>query len=144
MLKLVEKDPGLTHYANELLAQIESGRPTKEALVSYQLDSLGSESLRSLASKNAFNESLILQVVAELAKREESGGYELLVEAIEINPYATGLLKEYILIALDWGLNAYSDHAMSRLETLVTAEEYEAFTEVYEARKQEASQADWQ
>ncbi|WP_370089084.1 hypothetical protein [Ekhidna sp.] len=144
LLKILKRNPELTSAANQFLDRLEhySPKPKKSYSIPI-LDSLNSEELISLGRMNAFRENQVLAVVDELKKRETSGGYELLVDALEINPYSARLLKRYILEALEWNLIEYADQGLARLKDLVTSDEYSEFKLTYEKKKKEQEEAAW-
>lgn len=144
LLKQLKKNPELTESVNQFLGRLENFRIAEPKTFSIpNLDSLNADELIRLGRMNAFHEVQVVAVVSELDSREVSGGYELLVDALEINPYSTTLLKTYIMTALDWNLVEYADQSLERLEEILTKEEYDNFSLKYEQRKQELEEASW-
>lgn len=143
LLKIIKKDPGLTNYANELLDKAQTYTASSPNYNPAILESLSDEGLLIVGRRNAFNESLILEVVDELEQRGASGGYEMMVEAIEINPYAAPLLARYSFMALDWNLIEYADQAVERLKPLLSGSDFEEFLAEYEKRKEENAKEEW-
>lgn len=144
LLKSLRRYPELTDKANEVLSRLDNYVIPKEKTRPIpSFDTMSDSALVSLGRKNAFHEEQVIAIVAELKKREASGGYEILVDAIEINPYSTRLLKEYALFALDWNLTDYADHTLSQLEGLLTSDELLEFKRLYEIKKKEMAEAEW-
>ena len=130
--------------ANDLLAQIEAFQPEEQKFEVPELTAFEIPELKSLAGANAFNEELVLATVEELVTRDStSNGYELLVEAIEINPHSPLLQKSYILTAIDLNLLSYADQSMADLQELLSAEEYDAFSLEVDARKEASIAEGW-
>lgn len=144
LLKSLKKNPELTSQANQILSRLEDySVPDKKQREIPQLKAMSDSSLVKLGRLNAFNEEQVLAVVKELKSRGASGAYELLVDATEINPYSTRLLKEYALFALDWNLTDYADHTLSQLENLLTSDELIEFRRLYEIKKKEMEKTEW-
>ncbi|MEM7298236.1 MAG: hypothetical protein AAF391_08225, partial [Bacteroidota bacterium] len=143
LLKIVKNDPGLTESANGLLDKLETYSPSQKSYPVEDIKSLESEQIIQLAEKNAFNEDLLIEVVAVLKEREASGGYELLVNSLEVNPYSSKLLRAYIHAALEWNLLDYADQSLERLSTLMDAEEFSSFKSSYDLKKEELSSDEW-
>jgi len=144
LLKVLKKYPELTERANEVLNRMDSFLPKKfQERTLPALNSLSDSSLVSLGRLNAFHEELVIRVVNELRAREASGAYELLVDAMEINPYSIALLKAYAFFALDWNLVEYADQAVEKLSHLLPEAEFEAFEEAYNQQKKENEKERW-
>ena len=144
LIRILDKSPELTNLANDLLAQIEAFQPEEQKFEVPELTAFEIPELKSLAGANAFNEELVLATVEELVTRDStSNGYELLVEAIEINPHSPLLQKSYILTAIDLNLLSYADQSMADLQELLSAEEYDAFSLEVEARKEASIAEGW-
>ncbi|SNS97626.1 hypothetical protein SAMN05421640_1855 [Ekhidna lutea] len=144
LLRVLKKHPELTDQANTFLERLDNYQPPAPKNRTIQnLDTLSNDQLIALGRMNAFHEQQVIQVVNELGEREASGGYEILVDAIEINPYSTTLLKKYVFAALDWNLVDYADQTLERLASLLEADEFKSFKEVYEVRKQELQDQSW-
>ena len=144
LIKILERDPSLTNEANRLLEQIETFTPQPKSSGKYKLDSMGTERIVSLANQNAFHESLIIDAVDELDKRDSVMlSYDILVEAIEINLYSIPLLKRYILTAIEWNLNDYADQSMEKLKGLISDEDLNEFSELVAQRKEELEEEEW-
>jgi len=143
LLSVIKEDPSLTKYANELLSRIEDYSPMKKEYHDVALENLNTGEVITEAEKNAFNEELLLKAVDELNKRDTTGGYELLVEAIEINPYSIKLLKRYIISALYLNLNTYAEQSLDQLKGMITDAEYQEFYMLCQAKKEEFENDEW-
>lgn len=144
LLKFLKKNPEYTDRVNEFLEKLDSySIPDLELKDVPALQPMSIEELITLGKKNAFNEEQVLGVVAELDKREASGGYELLVDAIEINPYSSALLKKYALAALNWNLIEYADQTLDKLKQELSEAEYKKFETEYSLAKKEIGQENW-
>ena len=60
--------------------------------------------------------------------------YNILLNALEINPYAVNLRKQYILQCADMDFERYAEYALEDLRPLVSGQDYLAFKEQYENR----------
>lgn len=144
LLKRLKRNPELTDRANQILSKLENYTIPEPLLQPVpELKSMNDSALVELGRLNAFHEEQVLAVVDELNERGASGAYELLVDATEINPNSTRLLKKYALFALDWNLTEYADHAMEKLAELLPPEELVMFTQTYERKKQELKESEW-
>ncbi|WP_421764234.1 tetratricopeptide repeat protein [Ekhidna sp.] len=144
LLKSLKKNPELTDQSNIVLAKLESFQVLENRKRDIPLlDSLDERALVKLGRMNAFHEDQVIAVVETLNQKGMSGGYELLVDATEINPYSIKLLKKYALIALDWNLIEYADQTLQKLETLQSPEDYNSFTKQYFAKKEELEDSSW-
>ena len=144
LLVFLRSNPELTDPSNQLLENLEDFTPrTLEAKAIPILDTLPTERLVDLGRKNAFQEQQIIAVINELKNRDASGGYEILVDAIEINPYSIPLLTAYAFHALDWSLNEYADQTMDRLKELLTPGKFQALNNSYQKKKEELKDLEW-
>ena len=96
-------------------------------------------------TENAFYELGIINRVNE-ANTDLDSKYNLLVEAIEINPYSVPLLKAYCFTSIKMGLPEYADSSYMRLMELLSTQEMNTFAvHYYDAQQQRKSQAGaWQ
>ena len=144
LLGVLKRNPEFTDLSNVFLERLEDYEiPQKTSLRVPALDTISDDELIELGRMNAFHVSQVIAVVDELNRREASGGYELLVDATEINPYSTELLKKYALVALNWNLINYSEQTLNQLKGLLTVEEYKSFEGEYQARKEELENDVW-
>lgn len=144
LLKIVERDPGLTSYANELIERFDNYSIRQKEYPVFEIEAHSDTSLYLLGLQNAFNEELVLDIVDELKRRNAKGAYDILIESIEVNKSSPALLKAYIISALDWGLIQYTIPVMNNLKALIPEEEFENFRIVYESKKREANEDVWQ
>ncbi len=144
LLKALKRNPELTDKANVFLEKIDEYKaPKPQEYALPLLDDLSDSALVVLGRMNAFNEEQVIAVVNELKERDASGGYELLIDATEINPYSAKLLKRYSFIALDWNLFEYADQTRDKLMNLLSATEFESFNKDYQRYKKEIEEASW-
>ena len=96
-------------------------------------------------TENAFDELAILSRVKD-PNVDLGSKYNLLVEAIEINPYSIPLLKSYCFTSIQMGLPEYADSGYMRLMELLSTQEMNTFAvRYYDAQQQRKSQAGaWQ
>jgi len=144
LLKIVERDPELTHYANDLIKRYNNYKVNQKEYPAIDFKFMSDTLLFHLAKENSFNEHLVLNVIDELNEREAEGAYDILIEAIEINKYSPELLEAYILKALDWGLIDYTIPVLERLKKIISDEEYQLFKMTYEQKIEEENQEVWQ
>jgi len=144
LIRILENSPELTDKANGLLEVMESFVPKRAPANALDLNEMPFDELVSKASRNAFDESLILDAVSALNQRDSvMAGYDILVEAIEINPYSPSLLQEYILLAIDWNLVSYADQSMEQLQERMSIEDYQHFSEEIRERKEASLSDEW-
>lgn len=144
LLKSLKQNPELTEEVNLILGKLESFQiPEEKKRTVPALDSLSETELVKLGRRNAFHEDQVIAVVEKLEREKMSGGYELLVDATEINPYSIKLLQKYALVALEWNLVEYADQALEKLEKLQTTMEYNEFYSEYLAKKKEIETITW-
>lgn len=144
LLEIIKADPGMTDFSNEFLAKSTSYSAKKSSAISIDFQKMETEKITIEAKKNSFDVKKVLSAVAELNEREEFVAYEILVDAIEINPYSIALLKEYVLVSLEWNLENYAAEVLKRLSTLTTKEDYREFTAKYRAKKELKDSASWE
>ncbi len=146
LLKVVENDPGLTAFANQLLTKLNTGNfeRRKEQDTDLNLKSLSDNQLIELGYQNAFDESTVLEVVDELSVRGNIEAYNVILEAVEVNPYDVSIMMKYALVALEQNLISYADEMIPRIRELAEASTFEAFNERFTKRKSELGELDWQ
>ena len=147
LLKIVKKDPGLTQLANRILEQLESvGMPTdvtRSRNISFS--DLSDEELIRLGELNAFDVFVTLGAVKELNKRDNIEAYNIILEAIEINPYSVPLMKQFTFVALDQNLSYYAGNVIERLGNLMEPSAFDSFIKEYDSRKEALDKdSDWQ
>ena len=93
---------------------------------------------------NAFNEWPMIKIMddptIDLQKK-----YDLLIDAIELNPYSVPILKMYCFTAIQLGVPEYADTAYMRLRELLPEKEMNTFAQMYylEQRKRMANSKEW-
>ncbi len=72
--------------------------------------------------------------------------YNVLVEAVRLNPYSPAIYKAYVLQALEMQLLDYAAKGLEELQTITTPADYQAFLPQYEAKRAavEKLAGDWQ
>lgn len=68
-------------------------------------------------------------------KKEAEKAYDLLIEAISINPTSLALKKQYTLIALDMYMDVFAESTLEELKYKLSKTEFEDFQKVYAERK---------
>lgn len=144
LLSIIENDPAMTSFANDFLEKAKNYSLINEEVIVYNFQELSAEQIEKEARKNSFKVTHLLNAVWELSKRNEFVAYEILVDAIEINPYSSDLLKQYILSASNWNLEAYAEEMLPRLSSMIGREEYEAFMETYLKSKIAENSEPWE
>ena len=96
-------------------------------------------------TENAFDELTIIKTIKD-PNADLDSTYNLLVEAIEINPYSIPLLKAYCFTSVQMGLPEYADSGYMRLLELLSTQEMNTFAvRYYDAQQQRKLQAGaWQ
>ncbi len=100
------------------------------------------------AMKNRpFDETVTLAVQQFYLRRNNADrAYQILTQALQINPAAPEVQKAYILQSLDLNLTDYAAQGMEQLRDLVSPADYQAFVPKYEAKRAlvEKRLAEWQ
>jgi hypothetical protein len=128
-----------------IIAYLEIFRPY---LTDAQIDSFSrkmspeSSITLSMAQLNYFDEQKIFTFLSDSTEESEKK-YELLVKAIEVNPYATGLLKAYCLSAVDMGLSDYAEYSLMELYDLLPKDEYLTFEREFDEYKKSKQENSW-
>lgn len=115
---------------------LDNGHPLAQALTLDNPEEKAS-ALSGLASLNALNEPLVLAISQQLMEQMPSAAYDVLVQAININRSSVALHQQYVLAALETGLEAYAEDVLQKLQTLTTQQEYQKFYQKYLSRKAE-------
>ena len=74
--------------------------------------------------------------------RDPGTSYDVLIRALQYNPWSVRLLKLHVLQAMRMNLPGYASESLQKLEALMPATEYKAFRALAEEVYQEALQAD--
>lgn len=93
----------------------------------------GRKLFNQLAFMNPFYEHGLKDAVAYFnsEKDGEEKAYQLLLRALDLNPYAATLHKAYILQSLRMQLSTYADNNLEILKELTTAIDYQKFLDLY-------------
>ncbi len=75
-------------------------------------------------------------------KGEQMEAYNVLLNALEINPYAINLRKQYIMQCAVMDFDTYGDHALEELQPLLSSQEYYAFRDQYEEKLKTTQEAE--
>ncbi len=96
--------------------------------------------LRHLAYENPFFETGVMAAVRHFNRNEKDTrlSYDILLNALNINPYSTELNKAYILQSLKLGLRDYAAESLEQLKALLPPHRFEIFLEEYAAALAEA------
>lgn len=115
------------------------GNQEKTYLMNMMEKNLQADSAKAI--RNPFNEELIYAFLEDSTASLDVK-YNLIVEAVEYNPYSEGLLKSYCFTALDLGLNDYAEYSLLRLYEILPKEEYRNFERIYDDYKS-SKQENW-
>lgn len=118
--------------------QAEAGGNTEDAKNYYT----------QLATLNPFFEAGIIDAAhffnSTLKDKEEA--YQIILEALRLNPYAVPLQKAYILQSLELHLTSYAENNLQNLKKRVNTSDFEAFLDLYDQKKDslEQVQSQWE
>jgi hypothetical protein len=132
---------------DEILLYSPDFEPYLDSANKAQLDLIMSSLKADLpfdrVNTNAFNLIKLIPAAKDTSRNIEDR-YTLIQEAVEMNPYAPALIKEYCRLSLQMGLYDYGDFALVRLYELLPLSEYNAFErDYYEAKQKARSQLSW-
>ncbi|MEM6643255.1 MAG: hypothetical protein AAF616_09770 [Bacteroidota bacterium] len=128
MLKILSVQPELTNQLNDLLQRMDEMRFVTPQDESSSLAELEASAVYELGRQNAFKEDLVSQAAASLSERDSVlMSYQILVDAVEINPYSVVLLKSYIRSAIRLGFDDYAAHSLEQLRSLIESAEFSKF-----------------
>lgn len=166
-IELPENELGLRAYKNNLTALLVSVTHDEEMQVDasslpkypynyqllwntyqQQLQNSDVEKLNGLMERlgheNPFFESAVLFSANYFNKQDDlDKAYEILVEASRLNSHSEELLKAYTLQALRMNLSSYAEKAYKELSMLLSSEEWEKFSIMYNRIKEEMEQKPW-
>jgi hypothetical protein len=102
-----------------------------------QAGELTSALYRTLGLDNPFNEEAVLASVAYFNKQEEeqSEAYDILLKAIDINPYSETLIKSYIDQCFIMNYFSYAESGLMKLLDVVTMDEFKEYEAEFEDKK---------
>lgn len=105
-------------------------------------DSLKGKRLFNIGNKNALDVPMVLATTKYLQDENTPLAYDILVEAIDLNPNQPALLKAYAMIALEMHLVDYADPIIEKLQQLISQEAFVEFQANFNTRKFELSESD--
>lgn len=145
LMDIVQKKPELTSMANRLLTNLKEADFSLKPLSRRvdNLDSLSNDELIHITSQNVFNEELVIEGVSLLNQRAVKEAYDIILEAIEINPYAIELLELYVFTALEQKLISYAETIIPKIKALGSPGEFEEFMEKYAVKLDEIEKETW-
>ncbi len=145
LLKTVQKDPGLTALANQILANLEAGEFIRKEPEqgNYDFSQMEDSLIVRIASRNAFDEKTVIDAVKILEERENNNCYHVMLEAIEINPYSANLLRTYAITALKQNFTAYAEAVLPRIATLIDKNSFVEFVQEFNTVKENQAAEPW-
>lgn len=144
--EIVMADPTKTNYANSIIDRMEShyAEVNKEKVSSGKnLSGLSKNELKSIARKNAFDTKTVLSVVDKLEADKDDETYEIILEAMEINPFDVDILKKYILVCTASNLDNYAKESLNKLSGLMDKNAFNQFYAEYKELKQKKESEEW-
>lgn len=120
-----------------LLVHFQAQKAIKEGNIEE-----GRKLFNQLAFMNPFYEQGLKDAVSffNLEKEGEEKAYQILLRALNLNPYAVSLHKEYILQSLRMQLFTYSDNSLEELKELTSVKDYEKFLDLYNQKRDSLEQ----
>ena len=98
-------------------------------------DTTGVDKLFNKVDANPFYTLGVIGKAEYLSDKDEHmEAYNVLLNALEINPYAVNLLKQYIMQCAVMDFDRFGDHALEKLQPLVSSQEYYGFRNKYEEK----------
>ena len=141
-----------TEKAYQMSSLKKEDQKPNQALLSYyharfaasKGDTTQANLLFKKLSDNPFFERGVIGKANYLAdKGAQMEAYNTLLDAMEINPYAVNLRKQYIMLCAEMDFDNYAEHAFEELRVLISSQEYDDFRSQYQEKlraTQEASQ----
>ena len=97
-------------------------------------------SFQKMSGKNPFFEPSIVESVKYLNGQDKpDAAYDLLLNAVNVNPFSIPLNREYALQCLRVGLTSYADDTRAELKTMLNSVAFETFNDEFEKTRQEYS-----
>ncbi len=130
--------PMIAELRNELnLYQVVDGNINIEKIMNNEIrqfwsnpdDPVSVQYFQERGLQNPFNEAEVI-IASKFFKdqvKDMDLAYSILLNAIEINPYAVRLLKEYVLVSVEIGQSNYGQNELQKLKLLLEEEEFESF-----------------
>jgi len=134
------KYASLLSKVNELNAQTDDpDRRQSEKVQKLADENPGpqTESLyRQALKRDPLNEGLILSAARFFRDQQKSNdkAYDLLVNAVQLNPYSVTVYKEYIRQSLAMGLVNYASEGLETLQSIASPADYQAFLPEYQSK----------
>ncbi len=95
---------------------------------------------RWLAWSNPFNEEATIHAADYIGKQDPFEEYDILLNALEVNPRSIKILKAYIYSCAELQFESYAAITLETLQSLVLPEEYQSILQEYERRKKLAEE----
>ncbi|MBC7922033.1 MAG: hypothetical protein H7Z75_13200 [Ferruginibacter sp.] len=114
------------------------GREYRQALAAEKTgDFLRAEAwYRRALKRDPLNEALVVHAglfYREKRKNDEQA-YNLLVDAVQLNPYSVPVYQAYVRQCLAMGLTGYAEAGLETLKTIATPADYQAFLPEYRGK----------
>ncbi len=94
-----------------------------------------------LGSLNPFYTEGIIEAISHFnKKKEEERSYEIILNAMEINPYSEVLVKTYIDQCFKMGLESYAETGLLSLLDILSKDEYDKYEIIFDLRKDQIQQ----
>ncbi len=88
------------------------------------------------SKKLSFDTQVMLATSNYFSKiNEHQQSYEILLDAITINPYSAPLFKAYTLQSLKLGIPSFAENGLAQVQKLVSQSEFVAFKKIYDKEK---------
>lgn len=133
LIKKKDKAINITKYSNYYFAKyFEYNQQTDSAVAYYQ------KCERALC----LDERVMVEYARFLRNKlnDNKAAFNLLLNAVSLNPYSTVLYKEYCLQAIYYGIPDFAYSGLEHLQTLVSAKEFKEFSELVKRKEQEYRQ----
>lgn len=130
----------LANYINDNDIEFEFSKFGQRVFYTGMLNAVSGDSIGALknfrwvAHNLPFNEMEVVKATEyiSLYTKDQFEVYNLLLNALEVNPKSVRLLKAYIIEATGLGLERFATNALEDLKPLVTAAHYNSYTEKLE------------
>ncbi|MEJ2003659.1 MAG: hypothetical protein P8X57_01560, partial [Cyclobacteriaceae bacterium] len=96
----------------------------KALIKAYSEDTTAYADFEWVAQSNPFMEEAVVTSVQYISQYDRFRAYDLLINALEINPKSVRLLKAYILQCAETQLDSYAAISLEELKGLIPAQEY--------------------
>ncbi len=99
----------------------------------------------SLGAMNPFHDGAVLAVADFYSQKDETKAYDVLVKAIDINPYSENLIKRYIDQCFAMNLVNYAETGLLMLLDVMDKQTFSAYEQAFDLRKAEviSLQGEW-